>query len=153
MIATSNSAIAAIAKPAYPIDAISEEKIISDKIWDNIEGDLWKEGLAVNKSFQATKSRGIFIAPLASKKDVCKRALPDEKDEREDGEKREQGDFRSIRDVQDFMQSLLKSLSKLHSSGIVHRDIKPENILVNKSGDKFCYSIGDFGLSQHPLCV
>ena len=38
---------------------------------------------------------------------------------------------------------LLKSLSKIHSSGIIHRDIKPSNIFIKNDQIK----IGDFGLA------
>ena len=38
---------------------------------------------------------------------------------------------------------ILKSLSKIHSSGIIHRDIKPSNIFIKNDQIK----IGDFGLA------
>jgi translation initiation factor 2-alpha kinase 4 len=45
-----------------------------------------------------------------------------------------------------FTQQILKSLNKIHSSGIIHRDIKPANIFVNNSCD---IKIGDFGLATN----
>lgn len=45
-----------------------------------------------------------------------------------------------------FTQQILKSLNKIHSSGIIHRDIKPANIFVNNDCD---IKIGDFGLATN----
>ena len=45
-----------------------------------------------------------------------------------------------------FTQQILKSLNKIHSSGIIHRDIKPANIFVNNGCD---IKIGDFGLATN----
>ena len=42
-----------------------------------------------------------------------------------------------------FMSQILKSLVKIHSSGIIHRDIKPCNIFIKNDQIK----IGDFGLA------
>ena len=42
-----------------------------------------------------------------------------------------------------FTYQLLKSLSKIHSGGIIHRDIKPSNIFIKDDQIK----IGDFGLA------
>ena len=42
-----------------------------------------------------------------------------------------------------FTHQILKSLSKIHSGGIIHRDIKPANIFINDKDIK----IGDFGLA------
>ena len=41
------------------------------------------------------------------------------------------------------MSQILKSLVKIHSSGIIHRDIKPSNIFIKNQQLK----IGDFGLA------
>jgi serine/threonine protein kinase len=45
--------------------------------------------------------------------------------------------------IYSFTQQLLKSLSKIHSGGIIHRDIKPSNIFIKNDQIK----IGDFGLA------
>ena len=45
-----------------------------------------------------------------------------------------------------FTQQILKSLNKIHSSGIIHRDIKPANLFVNNDCD---IKIGDFGLATN----
>ncbi|USK57403.1 protein kinase [Cytobacillus solani] len=41
---------------------------------------------------------------------------------------------------------LLKTLEKIHKSGIIHRDIKPENILVTKEID---FVLTDFGIASY----
>jgi serine/threonine protein kinase len=45
--------------------------------------------------------------------------------------------------IYNFMSQILKSLVKIHSSGIIHRDIKPCNIFIKNDQIK----IGDFGLA------
>ena len=45
--------------------------------------------------------------------------------------------------IYSFMSQILKSLVKIHSSGIIHRDIKPCNIFIKNDQIK----IGDFGLA------
>ena len=45
--------------------------------------------------------------------------------------------------IYSFTLQLLKSLSKIHSGGIIHRDIKPSNIFIKNDQIK----IGDFGLA------
>ena len=45
--------------------------------------------------------------------------------------------------IYSFTQQILKSLSKIHSGGIIHRDIKPSNIFIKNDQIK----IGDFGLA------
>ena len=45
--------------------------------------------------------------------------------------------------IYSFMSQILKSLVKIHSSGIIHRDIKPSNIFIKNQQLK----IGDFGLA------
>ena len=47
--------------------------------------------------------------------------------------------------IYSFTYQLLKSLSKIHLSGIIHRDIKPSNIFIKNDQIK----IGDFGLATH----
>ena len=47
--------------------------------------------------------------------------------------------------IYSFTHQLLKSLSKIHLSGIIHRDIKPSNIFIKNDQIK----IGDFGLATH----
>ena len=45
--------------------------------------------------------------------------------------------------IYNFITQILKSLVKIHSSGIIHRDIKPCNIFIKNDQIK----IGDFGLA------
>ena len=45
--------------------------------------------------------------------------------------------------IYSFTSQILKSLAKIHSSGIIHRDIKPCNIFIKNNQIK----IGDFGLA------
>ena len=45
--------------------------------------------------------------------------------------------------IYNFISQILKSLVKIHSSGIIHRDIKPCNIFIKNDQIK----IGDFGLA------
>ena len=52
----------------------------------------------------------------------------------------------TLRQIQNYMYNLLKSLELIHSKGIVHRDVKPDNFLFNLSNSKCC--LIDFGLAE-----
>lgn len=41
----------------------------------------------------------------------------------------------------------IRSLEKIHNTGIIHRDIKPQNVCMHPTGEKIIYFI-DFGLSK-----
>lgn len=116
-----------------------------------IDGNLSKEGLIIDKIFKPIKGRGIFIAPISSKNLDSRMFQPATKaPSKTKGYK----DFQSIEDIQDFMKSLLTSLNELHNSGYVHRDINPKNIIVDKvvnenGKKKLTYTIGGLGLATH----
>jgi serine/threonine protein kinase len=53
-----------------------------------------------------------------------------------------------IKDIANYLISVLEIISRVHDAGIVHRDIKPENFMFNESGEGKKLHIIDFGLSR-----
>ncbi len=51
-------------------------------------------------------------------------------------------------DAARICHQLTAGLGAIHAAGIVHRDIKPNNVMLERSGDKLCVSIMDFGLAR-----
>lgn len=43
---------------------------------------------------------------------------------------------------------LLTGVAAIHAAGVIHRDLKPNNIMIERSGDKLCVYIMDFGLAR-----
>ncbi|KAI7906267.1 kinase-like domain-containing protein [Cokeromyces recurvatus] len=57
----------------------------------------------------------------------------------------------TMKQVNEYLQQILKGLNYLHTNGIAHRDIKLENILLvplNDDDDKVLLKITDFGEAQ-----
>ena len=53
-----------------------------------------------------------------------------------------------IKDIVNYLISMLEIIWRIHDSGIVHRDIKPENFMFVVSGEEKKLHIIDFGLSR-----
>jgi serine/threonine protein kinase len=53
-----------------------------------------------------------------------------------------------IKDITNYLISILEIISRIHDAGIVHRDIKPENFMFSVSGEEKKLHVIDFGLSR-----
>jgi serine/threonine protein kinase len=53
-----------------------------------------------------------------------------------------------IKDITNYLISMLEIIWRIHDAGIVHRDIKPENFMFKKIGEEKKLHIIDFGLSR-----
>jgi serine/threonine protein kinase/Flp pilus assembly protein TadD len=48
----------------------------------------------------------------------------------------------------EIFHQMIAGIAAIHAAGIVHRDIKPTNVMLDRSGDRICISIMDFGLAR-----
>ena len=53
-----------------------------------------------------------------------------------------------IKDITNYLISMIEIIWRIHDAGIVHRDIKPENFMFSVSGEEKKLHIIDFGLSR-----
>ncbi len=53
-----------------------------------------------------------------------------------------------IKDITNYLISMLEIIWRIHDAGIVHRDIKPENFMIKIMGEEKKLHIIDFGLSR-----
>lgn len=57
----------------------------------------------------------------------------------------DQGGRLPARDVLELVESLIRSLSRMHAEGIIHRDISPDNIMLTRNGE---VKLLDFGAAR-----
>jgi serine/threonine protein kinase/Tfp pilus assembly protein PilF len=48
----------------------------------------------------------------------------------------------------EIFRQMIAGIAAIHAAGIIHRDIKPTNVMLDRSGNRICISIMDFGLAR-----
>jgi serine/threonine protein kinase/Flp pilus assembly protein TadD len=48
----------------------------------------------------------------------------------------------------EIFRQMIAGIAAIHAAGIIHRDIKPTNVMLDRSGNRTCVSIMDFGLAR-----